>query len=126
MYGIPRFELLEQSPRLVVLLQKMDLDESPIRICARLKIEHLEDLKQMRQTVGLGNDRLRLGAIKMRFCNSLSGRTYCLHEPHSDRRGCDGIPPKDSQAMIHRQVSEIHSAGFQAFIHANGDREIDM
>jgi len=97
-----------------------------VRIYAMLRNEYLDDLKRMRASAGLGNERLRLGGIKRWFGNSLSGQTCWLYEPYVDRPDYYGIPPKDSQADIDQRVMEIHSAGFQACIHANGDREIDM
>lgn len=125
-HGITSIQIAGTTPETVALIQKMDSDECPVRIYAMLKIEHLDELKQILQTTGLGNERLRLGAIKKWFGNSLSGRTCWLYEPYADRPGYYGIPPKDSQSEINRQVSEIHTAGLQACIHANGDREIDM
>jgi predicted amidohydrolase YtcJ len=125
-HGITSIQIAGTSPDMVGLLQQMDIQARPIRIYAMLKIEHLDDLKQIGQTSGLGDDRLRLGAIKKWFGNSLSGRTCWLYEPYADRPGYYGIPPKDSQTEINRQVMDIHAAGFQACIHANGDREIDM
>jgi predicted amidohydrolase YtcJ len=57
---------------------------------------------------------------------SLSGRTCWLSEPYLDKAGGYGIPPAWSQNDLDALILAIHKAGFQAAVHSNGDREIDM
>ena len=75
---------------------------------------------------GFGNDRLKIGPVKIVHGNSLSGRTCWLVEPYKDRPDYYGIPPGRSQEDLDRLIFEIHQAGFQAAVHSNGDREIEM
>jgi predicted amidohydrolase YtcJ len=107
-------------------LQAMRQDARPLRIYVMLRNEHLPDLIELNEQQALGNKYFRLGAVKRWFGNSLSGRTCLLYKPYADRPDYFGIPPRDSQQEINDRVREIHDAGFQACIHANGDREIDM
>jgi predicted amidohydrolase YtcJ len=74
----------------------------------------------------IGEDRLRVGPIKVFHGNSLSGRTCWLYEPYADRPDYYGVPPARDQQQLDEHVREIHSAGFQLAVHSNGDREIDM
>ena len=124
--GITSIQIAGTTPEMVQLLQQMDVQACPLRVYVMLKNEYLEDLKDFRSSGELGDDRLRLGAIKRWFGNSLSGQTCWLYQEYANRSGYYGIPPKDSQADIDLHVRQIHDAGFQACIHANGDREIDM
>ena len=83
---------------------------------------------------GFGNDRLRLGTLKVFAGNSLSGRTCWLYDPYEGSHSGDnppyygiqhpllmGVPPK-----INKIILDGHKAGFQWAVHSNGDREIDM
>jgi len=74
----------------------------------------------------LGENRLRVGPIKVFHGNSLSGRTCWLYEPYADRPDYYGVPPARDQHQLDERVHEIHSSGFQIAVHSNGDREIDM
>jgi predicted amidohydrolase YtcJ len=91
-----------------------------------LRESHLDDLVRIRDSAGLGDENLRLGAVKLFHGNSLSGRTCWLSEPYVDRPGDYGIPPARSQQDLDALILAIHKAGFQAAVHSNGDREIDM
>ena len=107
-------------------LQALPINARPLRIYVMLRNEHLDELTKLKNAGKLGDDYFRLGAIKRWFGNSLSGRTCWLYQPYVDQPDYYGIPPKDSQDTINQRVREIHDAGFQACVHANGDREIDM
>jgi len=74
----------------------------------------------------IGEDRLRVGPIKVFHGNSLSGQTCWLYEPYADRPDYYGVPPARDQEQLEEHFQEIHSAGFQLAVHSNGDREIDM
>jgi predicted amidohydrolase YtcJ len=97
-----------------------------VRVYAMLRETHLDNLIQIRASEGLGDEHLRLGAIKLFHGNSLSGRTCWLSEPYVDKAGGYGIPPARSQQELDALILSIHRAGFQAAVHSNGDREIDM
>ena len=105
-----------------------DLVESgpTVRIYAMFREQALPVLKELRLRTGFGNERLRIGAIKIFHGNSLSGRTCWLYEPYAGRPDYFGIPPARSQEELDELIFEIHAAGFQAAVHSNGDREIDM
>ena len=87
--------------------------------------DHFPALRDAGLKTGFGDDRLRLGGIKMVADGAIASRTAYLSEPY-EGSPCDhgilAIPPDE----IERQVMEIHKAGFQVCIHANGDLTIDM
>jgi predicted amidohydrolase YtcJ len=93
---------------------------------AAIRIMQLHDLLAFTGWRPLDGPWLRARGVKIFHGLSLSGRTARLHEPYADRPGYFGLDPQRSQAELDALVAEIHDAGFQAAIHANGDYEIDM
>lgn len=74
---------------------------------------------------GFGNDRLRIGALKLIHDGSIQAWTAALGEPYLGK-------PQDfkgylwmNQDELDHKVSAGHEAGFQVSIHCNGDRAIE-
>ena len=90
----------------------------------------LRDFKKLNIREEFGNNRLRVGPVKITHGNSLSGRTCWLNEPYVNRPDGKtdyyGVRPGRSQEELDKLIFEIHEAGFSPAVHANGDREIDM
>ena len=114
------------GPSTLRLYQDVVAAGLPVRVYVMLREHHLDDLKRLNLRTGFGDDHLRIGAIKLFHGNSLSGRTCWLYEPYADRPDYYGIPPARSQEALDELIYRIHEAGFQAAVHSNGDREIDM
>jgi len=114
------------SPSQFRLYQDTVARGMPVRIAVMFRESYLPELKKMNLRTGFGNDHLKIGAIKVFHGNSLSGRTCWLYKPYAGRPDYFGIPPARSQEELNELVLEIHRSGFQAAIHSNGDREIDM
>ena len=77
---------------------------------------------------GFGDDRLKLGAIKLVQDGSIQGYTGYLAEPYHvpfmgdrDYRGY----PRRSREELSEMVLGLHRAGYQIAIHGNGDAAID-
>jgi predicted amidohydrolase YtcJ len=114
------------SPDKLALYREARKAGLAVRVYAMLRETYLDDLVRIRASEGLGDEHLRLGAIKLFHGNSLSGRTCWLSEPYVDKTGGHGIPPARSQQELDALILSIHRSGFQAAVHSNGDREIDM
>jgi predicted amidohydrolase YtcJ len=76
---------------------------------------------------GFGDDRLRVGPLKLFSDGSLIGRTAAvsepfLEDPRADNLGMEMMPKEDLDAI----VLEGHRHGYQVAIHAIGDRAIAM
>ena len=71
-----------------------------------------------------GSDRLRLGPVKVIGDGSLSGRTAAVSEPYRNTPGT-GMLTMDQERM-NAVVRQIHEKGFQAAVHAIGDRAVDQ
>jgi predicted amidohydrolase YtcJ len=112
----------------IQLYQKAVGDGSlPIRINMMIEANFL--LKQGGGFLtGFGNDRLRIGSAKIVGDGSIQGYTGWLTKPYhvpfkGDKayRGYPVTPPDQLNPL----VSELHQAGYQIAIHANGDAAID-
>lgn len=75
---------------------------------------------------GFGDDRLRVGSIKIVSDGSLIGRTAAVSAPFEHAAGDDLGLAMFTQAELDDLVWRGHSAGWQVAIHAIGDRAIDM
>ena len=87
--------------------------------------DHFRALKESGIRTGFGDERLRVGGIKMVADWAIAARTAYLSEPYVGSPCEHGILAM-SPDEIEERVMEIHQAGFQVCIHANGDATIDM
>jgi predicted amidohydrolase YtcJ len=124
--GITGVQHAGTSPATVRKYAQAIAEQPQIRIYVMLSRRYLDNWQQGKVLAPQQTDWLKLGAIKHFHGNSLSGQTCWLSKPYVDRPDYFGIPPADSQSTLDRKVREIHQAGLQACIHANGDREIAM
>ncbi|HMY73814.1 MAG TPA: amidohydrolase [Blastocatellia bacterium] len=77
---------------------------------------------------GFGNDRLKLGAIKIVGDGSIQGYTGYLSQPyHTPFEGDANYRayPRIKREELAAMVKQLHRAGYQIAIHGNGDAEID-
>jgi len=74
---------------------------------------------------GLGNEFVRIGAVKFVADGSASERTMRMSTPYVGKPNDYGILTMD-QKQIHEAVEDAHRHGWQVGIHANGDVTIDM
>ncbi|MFZ4573553.1 MAG: amidohydrolase [Phycisphaerales bacterium] len=97
-----------------------------VRMYVMMKPEQIEETASQAAAGAREDAWIRLGGVKFYHGNSLSGRTCWLFEPYADRPDYYGMKPARSQEALDALVMKVHSAGLQACVHANGDREIDM
>jgi predicted amidohydrolase YtcJ len=84
-------------------------------------VDALAPLVKAGVRTGLGDDWIRLGAIKILSDGSMGAGTAAMFEPYSDDPGTKGLLlyPVDE---LDRLVREADAAGFQLAVHAIGDR----
>lgn len=92
------------------------------RIATASPFHHLRDAGVYS---GLGNDHVRIGAVKFVADGSASERTMRMSTPFVGRPNDFGILTMD-QKQIHEAVEDAHRNRWQIGIHANGDVAIDM
>lgn len=70
---------------------------------------------------GLGDDWIRIGAIKILSDGSMGAGTAAFFEPYADEPGTSGLllyPVEE----LNRMIDDADAAGFQLAVHAIGDR----
>jgi predicted amidohydrolase YtcJ len=124
--GITSVGIAGGSPSSFRLMQELRDSGNPVRVGFMFSAGSFDELQSAGIQRGLGDDRLRITALKNFQGNSLSGRTAWLSQPYSDRPGYFGIPPARSQEQLDADYEKWWNAGWQVATHSNGDREIDM
>jgi predicted amidohydrolase YtcJ len=84
-----------------------------------------ETFKAAGLRTGFGDDRLRLGGLKLYADGSASERTMRMSTPYVGRPKDYGILVT-TQEKLNDQVEDAHQNHFQVGVHANGDVAIDM
>lgn len=95
----------------------------PLRVNMMMSRGLLEHLKNLGLETGFGGEGLRIGAIKMVFDGSFSGRTAAMTKPFVDTPENSGILYM-TQEELDEGVRVSHEAGFHVGVHAIGDRAI--
>jgi len=96
-----------------------------LRVYALIWHTHFPALQEVGLRSGFGDEMLRIGGIKLIADGAISGRTAWLSRPYEgseDDRGIRVVEPEE----LEEKALEIHRAGFQICVHANGDAAIDM
>ena len=102
-----------------------DAGELTLRVYALMFYRYFPALRDAGIRSGMGDDRLRIGGIKMVADGAIASRTAYLSQPY-EGSCCDyGILTMTADEIM-GNVMEMHAAGFQVCIHANGDSTIDM
>jgi predicted amidohydrolase YtcJ len=116
--------LLTDAGEIRALQTLRDAGALPIRVRLQLPFGLLEPARAMGLRTGFGDDRVRLGAVKLFADGSLGARTAALQAPYADDPGNQGtlIHPQEE---LDRRVAAISEAGFQVAIHAIGDAALD-
>jgi predicted amidohydrolase YtcJ len=105
-------------------LDARDAGELAGRFYVHIDFDHLDRMTAAGVHTGLGDDRVRLGAIKLFADGSISERTALLSEPYAGLGDFRGIM-RDTRAMLYDKARKAYLAGWQLGTHANGDVAID-
>ena len=102
-----------------------DNGDLSLRVFTLMGHEFFPYLRDAGVKSGMGDDRVRIGGIKMVSDGAIATRTAWLSEPYVGSEDDYGIQALASDE-VEDAVLEMHRAGFQIGIHANGDLAIDM
>jgi predicted amidohydrolase YtcJ len=95
--------------------------ELTARIYVWRYVESLGPLREAGVVTGLGDDWVRLGALKILSDGSMGSGTAAFFEPYADDAKTTGLL-LHPVAELERLVREADAAGFQLAVHAIGDR----
>ena len=102
-----------------------DAGELSLRIYCLIGSAHLDAMLAAGVRTGLGDEWVRVGAVKMTCDGSISERTARLREPYvgrPDDRGMFVSTPDE----LYTTLAKAHAAGWQLGVHANGDEAIAL
>jgi len=115
------------SPQYIVTYQDAYMSgELGVRVYMLITHYFLEHLETLGIHSGFGNQRLKIGGIKIILDGAISSRTAYLSEPFIGSKHNCGMLLIDTQEELNAIVSRAHKAGFQIAVHANGDKAIEM
>jgi predicted amidohydrolase YtcJ len=95
------------------------------RVYCFMQYQFLERMTGAGIRTGLGDDWLRVGAMKLVCDGSISERTARLTQPYVGRPNDYGILV-NSEEDLYANARKAHEAGWQIGTHANGDAAIDI
>lgn len=85
--------------------------------------ESIRELESLSFFTGFGNDRIKLGAIKMSVDGGMGGQAAWLLEPYRTKPHYHGIN-RISPDVLYQVAKRAHDLGWQLGIHAIGDQAI--
>ncbi|MGG3661083.1 amidohydrolase [Bacillus gobiensis] len=104
--------------------QEMSIDRSlNVRVYGMILDSFFEAANELKLTTGFGNDKLKIGSIKMFSDGTLNGRTAAVSEEYLNPAGERGAMVISTEEL-EKKVLDYHREGFQVAIHAIGDRAI--
>ncbi len=95
------------------------------RVYCFIGYSHIDRMIAAGVRTGLGDEWLRVGAMKMVCDGSISERTARLSQPYIGRPNDYGIQVMTEEEM-YSYGRKAHEAGWQIGVHSNGDVAIDM
>jgi predicted amidohydrolase YtcJ len=95
------------------------------RVYCLIEYQHIDQMLAAGVRTGLGNEWVRVGAMKAWCDGSISERTARLSKPYVGRPNDFGILVADENEL-YPIARKAHDAGWQMGIHANGDVAIDI
>jgi predicted amidohydrolase YtcJ len=102
-----------------------DAGDLSLRVYCLIGSAHLDTMLAAGVRTGLGDEWVRVGAVKMTCDGSISERTARLREPYvgrPDDRGLFVTTPEE----LYTTLGKAHRAGWQLGVHANGDEAIAL
>jgi predicted amidohydrolase YtcJ len=102
-----------------------DAGELLLRVYCLIGYHHIDRMIAAGVRTGLGDEWVRVGAMKMTCDGSISERTARLSQPYVGRPNDYGIIVMNED-KLYEYARKAHQANWQIGIHANGDVGIDI
>jgi predicted amidohydrolase YtcJ len=111
-----------EGPAVFAALQRLALAGTlKLRVCQSIQREHLDDAIGLGLRSGFGNERLRLGGVKLFADGSLGSATAAMLDDYEGMPGNRGIATL-SKPELAELVKTAVAAGIAPVTHAIGDR----
>src|SRR5579859_844707 len=124
--GVTSVHDAEAAPEdLLAYQDAREAGELSFRVYCFLQYQFLDRMTAAGIRTGLGDDWLRVGAVKLVCDGSISERTARLTQPYVGRPNDYGILV-NSEEELYADARKAHEAGWQIGTHANGDAAIDI
>lgn len=95
-----------------------------MRVHFWIPVSTLDSLEQLRIQNNLGDDQLRITAVKMFSDGSLGGRTALMHDPYENEPDNYGIAVHTREEILDATI-RANRAGLSIAIHAIGDKAVE-
>src|ERR1035438_6559856 len=117
--------MLSVSDDLAAYQGAHDAGELSVRVYAFLSQGYVARMMAAGVRSGLGNEWVRVGAMKMVCDGSISERTAWVSQPYVGRPDDHGILVRTEEQLFN-DARAAHAAGWHIGTHANGDTAIDI
>jgi predicted amidohydrolase YtcJ len=114
--------LVGRAMEIRVLQRLKKQGKLPLRVYLLIPAALLRFYAKAGLCTGFGDDMLRLGGVKIFVDGSLGGRTAALEKPYSDA-STEGMLCLRQEELT-KMINAAQKAGFQACVHAIGDKAI--
>jgi predicted amidohydrolase YtcJ len=119
--GLVGIHTMEDATALRAFQQLRSAGELNLRVSMQIPQENLDAAIQAGLQSGLGDERLRIGGVKIFSDGALGAKTAYMLEPYHDDPKNYGIPVATTE-QLRELIGKASRAGLAAFVHAIGDR----
>lgn len=121
--GITGVHSMDGGASLTQLLRHRNTGKLGLRIVHAVQLGDLDHAAEVGLRTGLGDDWLRIGAIKIFSDGALGSQTALMFDPYPERDGFCGVP-QVAGAELRDAVQRCVARGWTVWIHAIGDRAV--
>ena len=115
--------LINDMDALEAIRHLRDTGKLPIRFYVQVSYDMFTRLKDEGLKTGMGDGLMRIGSAKIFTDGSMGAKTAAMNEDFADDPGNRGILLHTDEQLA-EMVRNVHLAGWQAAIHAIGDRAV--
>jgi predicted amidohydrolase YtcJ len=123
--GVTSVQDMSASPDVLSVYQQLlERGALTVRIYGHQPIDSYSRLVAVGIRAGLGNNRLKIGAVKGFADGSLGSTTALFYEPYLDEPNTSGLANEDMipESKMLDRVTAADAAGLQVAVHAIGDK----
>jgi predicted amidohydrolase YtcJ len=122
-HSFPGIAIPDPAP-LGIIEAMYDRGVLALRVLQHIPLAELDEAIELGLASGLGDEWIRMGAVKMFLDGALGSRTAWMHEPYEGTadRGMNVLAAADFRLLVRRAAS----AGIATAVHAIGDAAVSL